>query len=495
MYIGLLVFLFSFALYLVTLAPTVIWGDSAKFALDVEALHLGDSADSHPLFIILGKIFSLLPFELAYSMNLLSAVCASIAVFLVYHIIIEITNSKISAIAGSLALCVSHSFWLHAVITEVYDLNAAFLASIILFLLKWRKEKNSYRPLYVAAFLFGLGLTNHRIIALSLIAIVIFIFVTERKFFKNIKVMFGMAISFIAGSALFIYLLIDNLLNSTATNVAYTVTGEKFVHALVEYSPKILEEAGLYLSYLFYQFPFAGFLLGFAGIAGLVKKDGKLALMLLLLIIVNTVFFFKAGPGYGKTKYTFYISDYMVFSVLVGAGFSFLQQHLGQKGYPARNISFAALAAIFLLPLLLYNITPYMSKKLNIDLLKARKIAYRDNEAFFLNPSKRGYTGAEQYALKAFASIKPGSIIIADYTPFTVLKYEQEIKAAGKNILVVLNKKDRENDPKKIISEYYGSRDIYFADISEDRYFIIYKLREKYDFVPEGILYRVVKKT
>lgn len=482
-------------MYLVTLAPTVIWGDSAKFALDVTTLHLGDSADSHPLFIILGKIFSLLPFELAYDMNLLSAVSASIAVFLVYLIIVEITNSKISAIAGSLALCVSHAFWLHAVITEVYDLNAAFLASVILFLLKWRKDKNNYRPLYIAAFLFGLGVSNHRIIALSLIGITIFIFITEARFFKNIKVMFWMAISFITGSSLFIYLLLDNLLNSTAAKVADTVTGEGFMHALAGYSPKILEEAGLYLAYLFYQFPLVGYLLCFAGIAVLIKKDKKLALLFLLLISVNAIFFFKAGPGYGKTKYTFYISDYMVFSVLVGAGFSFLQQHLGHKGYAVRKISFAALAAIFLLPMLLYNITPYLSKKLNIDLLKARKIAYRDNEEFFLNPSKRGYIGAEQYALKAFASINPGSIIIADYTPFTVLKYEQEIKGAGKDILVVLNKKNRENDPKKIISEYYSSRDIYFADISEDRYFIIYKLREKYDFVPEGILYRLVRKT
>ena len=88
------IFLLSLALYSVTLAPTVIWGDSANFALMVDQFLLDPAADGHPLYIIFGKIFSLLPGELAVNLNFMSAFFAAIAVALIYLITVEISGAE-----------------------------------------------------------------------------------------------------------------------------------------------------------------------------------------------------------------------------------------------------------------------------------------------------------------------------------------------------------------------------------------------------------------
>jgi hypothetical protein len=151
------------------------------------------------------------------------------------------------------------------------------------------------------------------------------------------------------------------------------------------------------------------------------------------------------------------------------------------------------LSSIILLPLLLYNIIPYASKSLGIDLLHARTIPYRDNETFFLNPSKRNYTGAAQYAQEALNTASVNSIIIADFTPYTVLKYFQQIRGIRNDISVINSADKRENAAQKVVSKNYGERDIYLAGV-EKNYYRMGRLKDEYDFVPEGILYRVVKK-
>ena len=502
LHVGIGIFLLSFIFYIYTLSPTIIWSDSAAFTIQAKEPRMGYSITNHYLFIILGKLFSFLPFEPAYSMNLLSAVTASITVFIVYFIILDITQSKFASLTGSLALTVSHAFWLHAVIAEVYDLNACFVAAVILTLLKWRRNKDNYMPLYLAAFLFGLGLTNHRIILFDIVGIIVFIFLTEPKIIRKAKVIFSMIMSFIIGALFLIYPIINKILVKPVADVVDTFTAEGYKASVIKYSPKILEEIGLYLSYLFYQFPLIGFLLGFAGLVAIFRNDRKLSLLFLLLIGVNAVFFMKFGPAFGTTKYTFYISGYMVFSILIGCGAVFFQNVLIKRESSAVKFSIVIMLMIFLFPMALYSITPVLSKAFDIDLLHARTLPYRDNQEYFLNPNKRGYTGAARYAQEALETAKPNSIIIADHTPFTVLRYFQEIKGLRKDLTLIMpNSKKRTEDgklirlrTKDIVARYYGKREIYLADMEERGYYFLKPLKNNYDFIPDGLLYRVVKK-
>jgi len=149
---AIVVSLFAFILYLKTLAPTVIWGDSAKLATFVYEFDLSIRQGHHPLHTILGLLFSYLPFgDYAYRQNLMSAFFGALAVALVYLILLRWTHSVIAAIGGALSLAVSHVFWLLSVINESYTLFA-FLMVLMIWLATVWDEKKSYKLLYCFCF-------------------------------------------------------------------------------------------------------------------------------------------------------------------------------------------------------------------------------------------------------------------------------------------------------------------------------------------------------
>ena len=84
-----------------TLAPTVIGGDSPILSLKAQnlALHFGRASD-HPLHTVIGKLFSLLPFELAFSLNLMSAFFGVLTVLLIFLIVKHLTKSESAAWFG-----------------------------------------------------------------------------------------------------------------------------------------------------------------------------------------------------------------------------------------------------------------------------------------------------------------------------------------------------------------------------------------------------------
>src|SRR5262245_40795717 len=112
-----LIFAIALAFYAVTLAPAVIWGDSASLALNAlsGSVSLATAGD-HPLFILVGHWFSALPGDPARNVNFAAAVFGALAVMLVYRSGRLLGTSRFAAFTGAAALCVSHAFWLHSVI-------------------------------------------------------------------------------------------------------------------------------------------------------------------------------------------------------------------------------------------------------------------------------------------------------------------------------------------------------------------------------------------
>ncbi len=80
----LLILLISLTVYIVTLCPTVYVGDSGE--LITACFHLGvPHPPGYPLYCILGKVFTLLPFaNIACRVNLASALLAALSVSFLY---------------------------------------------------------------------------------------------------------------------------------------------------------------------------------------------------------------------------------------------------------------------------------------------------------------------------------------------------------------------------------------------------------------------------
>lgn len=78
------IFFASLGLYIRTLAPGVLPGDSAEF--QVLAYQLGIAhCPGYPIYLLLAKLFTLLPiWEVAYGVNLFSAFMAALTVVGLY---------------------------------------------------------------------------------------------------------------------------------------------------------------------------------------------------------------------------------------------------------------------------------------------------------------------------------------------------------------------------------------------------------------------------
>ncbi|MBL4637223.1 MAG: DUF2723 domain-containing protein, partial [Kofleriaceae bacterium] len=132
--LGLLVF----SWYALAASPGFFWFDSAE--LSASAAGLGSPHPTgFPLYILLGKLASLFPIgEIAFRLNILSAVCAALAVGGVARLIIKLGKNDWPTIfgagGGASALALSFLFARQATVTEVYAPTAALLVlTLILF--------------------------------------------------------------------------------------------------------------------------------------------------------------------------------------------------------------------------------------------------------------------------------------------------------------------------------------------------------------------------
>src|SRR5712691_396296 len=101
------VFASALAFYWATLAPTVIWGDSAWLTLQtiIGSAKFGTAGD-HPLFSWVGRLFLALPGEPARNLNFEAAVFGALTVMLVYRCARQLGTSRLAAAVGASALAV-----------------------------------------------------------------------------------------------------------------------------------------------------------------------------------------------------------------------------------------------------------------------------------------------------------------------------------------------------------------------------------------------------
>lgn len=173
-------FVAALALYARTMPPTVLGGDSGEY--QHMAYYLGvPHSTGYPLYILLAKLFTFLPFgDVAYRVNLFSVVSAALTVPLVYATALRLTRSQFSSILAAIVLALAPSLWGAAVDAEVYALHLLLGVLSILFALRWHQEGNRV-DFFALAFVFGLGLTNHRVIVFGAPALALVVWLNRAR--------------------------------------------------------------------------------------------------------------------------------------------------------------------------------------------------------------------------------------------------------------------------------------------------------------------------
>ncbi|HUX94411.1 MAG TPA: DUF2723 domain-containing protein [Bacteroidales bacterium] len=193
---GWILFLISFAVYLLTLEPTVSFWDCGEFILSAFKLQVGHPPGA-PLFLMIGRIATFFAFgdtsKVAVMMNGLSALCSAFAILFLYWTITHLVRRVVmvdksldskkipsiigSGVIGALAYTFSDTFWFSAVEGELYALSSLVTGLVFWAMLKWEEEAdqpNAGRWIILIAYIMGLGLGIHR---LNLLVLPVLVFV------------------------------------------------------------------------------------------------------------------------------------------------------------------------------------------------------------------------------------------------------------------------------------------------------------------------------
>lgn len=167
--------------YAQTLSPTVAWVNQGEDSGDLlaAAATLGIAHPTgYPLFVLLGRLASLLPLgSIAFRINLVAALAAAAGVYFLARFVLELASadresdslgprpresglSPLLAAAAALLYALSPGAWGQSVLAEVYTLNIAFLGAVLWALARFER-RHDVRWLALASFLWGVGLTNH----------------------------------------------------------------------------------------------------------------------------------------------------------------------------------------------------------------------------------------------------------------------------------------------------------------------------------------------
>ena len=170
--------LMTFALYWLTLSPTVLDGDSGEF--QHMAYYLGvPHATGYPLYMLLTHLFTLIPFgDVAFRVNLFSAVCAALTTPLVYGIAFRLIHRRLPAIFAALFLAITPSVWGAAVQAEVYSMHLFLGGLAIFFAVRWQQD-NRPRDFYALALTCGFGLTHHLLFAFTAPAFLVLVWLNR----------------------------------------------------------------------------------------------------------------------------------------------------------------------------------------------------------------------------------------------------------------------------------------------------------------------------
>ncbi len=202
-----IVFLLSFVVYFRTLAPTVSFWDCGEFISCAYIMGVPHPPGA-PLYLLLGRIFSLIPWtaDIGMRVNIISAISSALTIMLTYLIVVQLvrlwrgnpqthTDRFIlytAGIIGSLGFAFTDTVWFNAVEAEVYAISLFFTAIVVWLILVWNEKADnpsSDRYILLIAYCVGLAIGIHLLNILALPAIFLIIFFRKFKLdWKNFGV-------------------------------------------------------------------------------------------------------------------------------------------------------------------------------------------------------------------------------------------------------------------------------------------------------------------
>ncbi len=153
-------------LYLVSAARDIVVGDSPEFVTIAFTLGVAHPP-GYPILTLLAHAFTLLPVDpLPLRVNLVSVVCGAATIGVVYLTAWRLTANRWASAGMALLLAVNPLFWKWSLVAETFPLNNLLAATMVYLLVLWHERPVRTGLLVLAAFVGGLGMSNHQTIVL-----------------------------------------------------------------------------------------------------------------------------------------------------------------------------------------------------------------------------------------------------------------------------------------------------------------------------------------
>lgn len=189
------VFLVTLIVYWMTVQPSVSFWDCGEFSAASYYMQVPHPPGA-PFFLILGNIFSKIPFfdNIGFRINLISVFSSAFSVFFLYLVAVKLINifkgkkpetlfdgiaTYTAATIGALSLAFSDTFWFNGVESEVYAFSTLLVAAITYLILRWYERadnKDSEKYILAIAYLVGLSTGVHLMSVLTIVPVAMVIF-------------------------------------------------------------------------------------------------------------------------------------------------------------------------------------------------------------------------------------------------------------------------------------------------------------------------------
>lgn len=342
-------------LYVWTLAPSVMPGDYAEFQFCAAILCVPHPT-GYPLYILLGKLFTLLPFgDVAYRVNFSSAAYMAGAAGLLFAIAVRLLRlaglARVwwGAAVGAALFAVAPTVWSMSLVARSYALNALLVGSVVYCLVSWRNT-GGRGWFFASCTLIGLSMVHHGTTYLLLPAYGLYLLPAEverhrRGADKRPWLRRGLGVvALLVGFSPMLFLVYRFVFGSpyywgnptTWKDFFSLVTGGPFHNQVMAFGSDPgaqLGRIGFGIGELSVQYTAAGIVLGLAGLVALWRLRRAEAGLLALMLLGNFLF----AMNYSLVGYLYFIPTYLIWGVFMSFGAGWLLHTLFLSGRAWQN--------------------------------------------------------------------------------------------------------------------------------------------------------------
>lgn len=471
-----LVALFAFGIYLRTMMPSVGFWDTGE-AQTVPATLSIFHPTGFPTYTLLGWAWvHLVPVgEVAWRMNLLSAVCVALAAGLVTliagHLVREPsrTVSAVAAGIGGGAFAFAAEPWENSSRADVHAIAILFIALVVWLLFAWAAAERAGSAhsggwLIAAAFAFGLGMGVHPLVGLTAFGIAAWLLVVDRGLWRRWRLMLACAVVLALGIGSYAYIWVRANVDpapplfyahpDTWERFRYLVFAEQFKSLFHDFRDPLGELGTKWLDaerVLAAQFVGPGWLLVAGGASVLaLRRPGALAF--LGLVVVSNVLYsmnFRDGDIDRYYMTTLAVAAPLL-AVAVGAIATAGARAAGEVGLHnaiprvARRRLTTGAAAVLLAAALLLPVTGLVT-------------GYAAHD-------QSGDYEADRWVDSVYRQLPPNAVIVSWWSYSTPLWYHRWIEGVRPDVTIIDERNildDGYRTMRNAIAAFFGERPVY----------------------------------